>query len=299
MISRPRNHDYNKALITDRAARLERHVRALADGIGPRHVGRPAALDAARTYVEHTLAACGYTIELQPFEAEGQRVANIEARTAEASDSLFVVGAHYDTVPGTPGANDNASGVAALLELARLAAANGKNPAVRFVAFVNEEPPWFQTPLMGSVRYATRAKARGDRIRGMISLETMGYYSEARGSQQYPPPFHVFFPSTGNFLAAVSNFRSVGLLRRFIRAFRAASPLPLIGSPAPAYVPGVGWSDHWAFWQQGYPALMLTDTAPYRYPHYHAASDTPDKLHYVRLAHAVDGIANAVAEAAK
>ena len=130
----------------------------------------------------------------------------------------------------------------------------------------------------------------------MVSLETIGYYSEEQGSQTYPPPFHLFFPSTGHFLAAVSNFRSMGLLRSFTRAFRTASPLPLIASPAPARITGVGWSDHWAFWQSGYPAILLTDTALFRYPHYHAASDTPDKLDYIRLAYAVQGVASAVME---
>jgi hypothetical protein len=152
---------------------------------------------------------------------------------------------------------------------------------------------------MGSVVYATRAKARGDQISGMVSLETMGYYSDAEGSQQYPPPFHWLFPNTGHYLAAVSNFGSMGLLRTFTSAFRRGSPLPLIGSPAPARVPGIGWSDHWAFWQHGYPAILLTDTALYRYPHYHQMTDTPNKLDYLRLAYAAQGVASGVNAAAR
>jgi Zn-dependent M28 family amino/carboxypeptidase len=281
------------------AGRLAAHVNALAGEIGPRHLHRPDALEAAARYIEQAFRHTGFPTERQHYDALGTRVSNIDARVGPATSRYFVVGAHYDTVPSTPGANDNASGVAVLLEIARLLAELSGTLNVRFVAFVNEEPPWFQTDLMGSLVYAARARARGDDIIGMISLETMGYYSEEHGSQQYPAPFHLFFPSTGHFLAAVSNARSTGLLHRFARTFKAASPLPLIASPAPARIPGVGWSDHWSFWQQGYRALLLTDTAPYRYPHYHAASDTPDKLDYTRLAWATEGVAAAVRHLAR
>ena len=279
------------AHIADLAQRLAVHVEVLAMQIGSRHVKRPAALRAAATYIEQRLFELDYTVDLQRFAAGGETVANVEART-EPSNEYFVVGAHYDTVPGTPGANDNTSGVAVLLELARLLRPAGVR--VRFVAFVNEEPPWFQTPLMGSVVYANAAKARGDSVFGMLSLETMGFYSDVEGSQHYPAPFQWFYPNTAHFLAAVSNFGSFRLLRRFAGAFRTASPLPLIATPAPARIPGVGWSDHWAFWQAGYPALIVTDTALFRYPHYHLATDTADKLDYVRLAYATEGVASAI-----
>jgi hypothetical protein len=281
--------------VSDLARRLTAHVDALATGIGPRHVGRSSALHAAATYIEQQLRSLGYDVEPQPFEAAGTMVAHLEARARTSTSAYFVVGAHYDTIPGTPGANDNGSGVAVLLELARLFQNQPQASHVRFIAFVNEEPPWFQTDLMGSVAFAARARARGDAITGMISLETMGYYSEMRGSQRYPSPFQLFFPDKGDFLAAVSNMASYPLLRRFAREFKRASPLHLIASPAPATIPGVGWSDHWSFWQHGYRAILLTDTAPYRYPHYHAASDTPDKLDYDRLAFATVGIREAVA----
>jgi hypothetical protein len=282
--------------LRDTAARLSAHVDVLARRIGPRHLNRPPALAAAARYVEQQMAAYGYTVERQPFLAGGVTVANVEARHSTTT-RYFVVGAHYDTVPTTPGANDNASGVAALLELARRFA-DDQNAAIRFVAFVNEEPPWFQTDLMGSLVYAGRARSRGDDVTGMIALETMGYYSDAEDSQKYPPPFHMFFPSTGDFLAAVSNGSSFRLLRRFSRAFRAGSRLPIVSSPAPAAIPGVSWSDHWSFWQHGYRAILLTDTAPYRYPHYHLATDTADKLDYVRLAWATLGITHALRELA-
>jgi len=162
------------------------------------------------------------------------------------------------------------------------------------LAFVNEEPPYFMTENMGSFRYAAEAAARGDDIVVMISLETIGYYSDAPGSQRYPRPFHLLFSDRGNFLAMVSNMGSMRALRTASRAFRSATRLPLIASPAPASIPGVAWSDHWSFWQHGYRALMLTDTAPYRYPHYHLATDTPERLDYDTMAQVVTGCAAAI-----
>lgn len=277
------------------AIRLERHVRALADEIGARHVGAPDALAQARHLIAARFRDTAWDVDLQTFEAGGVAVSNIEARIRASAAPCLVVGAHYDTVPGTPGANDNGTGVAALLELAAMLPEAGTFERVRLVAFVNEEPPWFQTAEMGSTVYAARARAQGDQIDGMLSLETIGYYSEAPGSQRYPAPLDRLFPDTGHFLGAVSDLPSAPLLRRFTRAFRAASPLPLVGAPSPAHLPGVGWSDHWSFWRHGYRALMLTDTAPFRYPHYHQPTDTPDRIDYIRLAFAVEGIAGAIA----
>ena len=147
---------------------------------------------------------------------------------------------------------------------------------------------------MGSVVYATRARERGEKIVAMLSLETIGYYSNERGSQTYPAPFHLMLPSTGNFIAMVSNFASASLLRRIARGFRSGSTLRVIASPAPERIPGIGWSDHWSFWRQGYPAVMLTDTAPFRYPYYHTREDTPDKLDYERIALVVSGVMTAL-----
>jgi Zn-dependent M28 family amino/carboxypeptidase len=226
------------------------------------------------------------------FVAGGREVANIEVERPGTSEErpITLIGAHYDSAGDSPGANDNASGVAVLLELARVAARESPSrTTVRFVAFVNEEPPHFMTDTMGSVVYANAAARRGDRIAAMISLETLGYFSDAPGSQQYPRPFGLLFPDRGNFVAMVSNLRSAALLRKVRGAFRSATSLPVIASPAPERIPGVGWSDHWAFWQHGVPAVMFTDTAPFRYPHYHTREDTPDKINYDRLARVVTG----------
>lgn len=222
----------------------------------------------------------------------GSIVRNIDAQHGAPADGILVIGAHYDSVAGCPGANDNASGVAAVLELSRLLRGDAGRLAIRFVAFANEEPPFFMTEAMGSRVYARRCRERGEQIAGMFSLETIAYYSNERGSQQYPGPalFQRLYPDTGNFIGFVSNVASRKLLRDAGGEFRRRGAFPSEGVAAPADIPGIGWSDHWAFWQEGYPAVMLTDTAPYRYPHYHQPSDTPDKLDYDSFARVVWGL---------
>jgi len=177
-----------------------------------------------------------------------------------------------------------------VLELAQRFSGRRQPRTIRFVAFVNEEPPFFQTAHMGSAVYANAARSRGDRVLGMLSLETMGYYSEEKGSQRYPEAIAALYPDVGNFIGFVSNLASVRLLLRARRAFRRRTAFPLQSAAVPAAIPGVGWSDHWAFWQAGYAAMMVTDTAPFRYPWYHTAEDTPDKIDYDRLAQVIDGL---------
>ena len=273
------------------AATLKRHVVAIADT--PRNVWQYESLQHAAAYINAEFTQAGYHPRHQVFEAEGRRVANIEAERQgdRRSDRIVVIGAHYDSVADSPGANDNASGVAVMLELARMQARSTSPLSVRFVAFVNEEPPYFRTAAMGSYRYAASAAARGDKIVAMISLETIGYYSDELGSQRYPFPFGLVLPNRGDFLAMVSNIRSVRVLRVAAKAFRSATRLPVIASAAPASIPGIAWSDHWSFWQHGYRAVMLTDTALYRYPHYHLGSDTPERLEYQRMAQVLAGCA--------
>ncbi len=217
---------------------------------------------------------------------------NIEVEVAGGSGAgeVVIIGAHYDSVLGAVGANDNGSGVAAVLELARLFRDARPARTVRFVAFVNEEPPFYRSEQMGSRIYARRSRERRDNIVAMLSLETIGYYSNEPGSQRYPFPLRFFYPSTGNFLAFVANLGSRGLLHEALESFRRNAQFPSEGVAAPAFIPGVDWSDHWSFWQESYPALMVTDTAPYRYPHYHTLQDTPDKVDYERLARVVSGL---------
>ena len=269
--------------------RLISHVRQLAATIGERNVYRRGSLERAARYIEEQFAASGYEPASQEYNAASTTVRNIESARGPGTGDTLIVGAHYDSVAGCPGANDNASGVAAMLELSRLLAHHAR---LRFVAFVNEEPPFFMTDVMGSRVYARRCRARGDRIVGMFSLETIGYYSSAPGTQQYPGPtlFQRMYPNTGDFIGFVSNFASRRFLRRAGGEFRRRAQFPSEGVAAPADIPGIGWSDHWSFWQEGYPAVMITDTAPYRYPHYHESSDTPDKLDYDSLARVVSGL---------
>jgi Zn-dependent M28 family amino/carboxypeptidase len=274
------------------ATRLRAHVEMLAATIGERNLWSYGALERAAQYISMQLTASGYATRRQTYELAKLPLSNVEAvleGTARAAE-IVVVGAHYDTVVGCPGANDNATGVAAVLELAQRFSGRPQQQEIRFVAFVNEEPPFFQTAHMGSAVYANAARSRGDRVVGMLSLETMGYYSEEKGSQRYPEPMMALYPDVGNFIGFVANIGSVRLLLRARRAFKRRTSFPLQSAAVPAVIPGVGWSDHWAFWQAGYPAMMVTDTAPFRYPWYHTADDTPDKLDYHRLAYVVDGL---------
>ena len=273
------------------AASLREHVTVIASR--EHNVYKLPMLEQAAQYIENAFDNAGYfPLGAQRFTVGDIPVRNIEAELkggARASE-IVVVGAHYDSVGGAVGANDNGSGVAAMLELARLARARRPARTLRFVAFVNEEPPFFKSEVMGSLRYARRAKERGENIVAMVSLETIGYYSDQAGSQRYPFPLGFFYPSTGNFLAFVSDLGSRALMHEAIAAFRRHARFPSEGVAAPAFIPGVDWSDHWSFREAGYPALMVTDTAPYRYPHYHTAADTPDKLDYERLARVVSGL---------
>jgi Zn-dependent M28 family amino/carboxypeptidase len=282
---------------TQRLARVERvsleqHVASLAGEIGERNVFRPQALAAAADYIQTVWEGQGYEVARQVYEVEEVACANLEvSRTGvHRPDEVLLIGAHYDSVRGSPGANDNASGVAALLELSRLFAEITPAMTVRFVAFVNEEPPFFFGSHQGSMVYAKSARRRDDDIRLMIALETIGYYREEPGSQRYPPVFSWFYPDRGNFVGFVSDFASRPLMRRAARAFRAHSDFPLEHAATFRLIPGVAWSDHWSFWRRGYRAFMVTDTALYRYPYYHTSGDTPDKLTYQPFAEATQSI---------
>jgi hypothetical protein len=275
-------------------AELLAHVQMLGGAIGERNVETYDKLVAAADYIERTFVAAGLQPRREGYEVRGRRCDNIEVEIPGATRDIFVVGAHYDSVYNCPGANDNGSGVAALLALAKRFAGQRPERTLRFVAFPNEEPMHFQTQLMGSWVYAHRCKERNDPIVGMISLETIGYFSDERGSQVYPlPGLGAIYPRTGNFIAFVGNVPSRSLVRQAVGSFRKHARLPSEGTALPASIPGVGWSDHWAFWQHGYSGIMVTDTAPFRYPHYHRPSDTPEKLEYdsmTRLVHGLQGV---------
>ncbi len=279
------------------ARELRRHVEVLAGEIGERNLSRPQALHRAEEYIRSAWTAQGHRVHAHAYSVRSETCSNLEIAFpgTDLAAQIVLVGAHYDSAQGSPGANDNATGVAALLELGNCLAARAPRRTVKLVAFVNEEPPLFQTREMGSDVYARAAKARGDDIRAMISLESIGYYAGAPGTQRYPPLLGWFYPDRGNFIGFVSNLASRALLKRAVAAFRAASDFPVQWLAAPAFVPGVGWSDQLSFWSAGYRGIMITDTALYRDPHYHTAQDTPDKIDYARFAAVAQGVCRAVA----
>jgi hypothetical protein len=273
--------------------RLREHVVRLSKSTVGRNIIFADNLTPARNYIAKQFTNMGFNPRYQSYEIEGDEYSNIivDIPSSVKGAPVLIVGAHYDSVENSPGANDNASGVAALIEIGRYF--SGKQPLhnhLRLIAFANEEPPFFHTDAMGSMVYAKTLSARDEIILGMISLETIGYYSDKKDSQKYPRLFDQFYPDQGNFLSFVGNFHSRNFLTSSIKLFREQSKVPSEGVVSPVFVPGVGWSDHWSFWKADLNAIMVTDTALYRYRHYHETSDTPDKLNYEYYAKVVFGL---------
>ena len=283
------------------AADLRASIDVLADAtggvgrVGNRSTFYPKRFAAAAGWLHDELAAAGYTQINEIPVLRGSPVPNLEVivpGTTKPSE-IVVIGAHYDAFQGTPGADDNASGVAALLHYARLYQNKPQARTLRFVFFVNEEPPAFWTDDMGSLVYARKCKAANDNITAMISLESIGYYSDKPCSQNYPWPLNMLYPDTGDFIAFVSNYSSRALNKRCLSLFRdkvRGANFPSEGGSPPGIMPGVGWSDHWSFWECGYDAIMVTDTATFRNPHYHTPYDKPDTLDYDRMSRVVSGL---------
>jgi len=280
--------------------RLRGHVWTLAGQIGERNLWRREALKASANYIEKRFRESGYDVASQDFVVADITLRNLEAELPGTllPDEIILLGAHYDSILGSPGADDNATGTAVVLELARLLAGKKLTRSIRFVAFANEEPPFFQTDDMGSRVYARRSRKRGEKIVAMLSLESLGYYSDAKRSQRYPFLFRLFYPSRGNFLGFVGNIPARKLVHQSIRSFRQHAAFPSEGVSAPGWIMGIGWSDHWSFWKEGYPAIMVTDTALFRYEHYHSATDTPDRIDYARLARVTAGMARVAVDLA-
>ncbi len=280
------------------AKRLEARVRHLAEDIGERHFQRPLALSRARQYIHHELTTLGVHVTELPFSVQGMEFHNIEvvapARSPSNTAPQIVVGAHYDTVPGTPGADDNASAVAALIELIAALGHDRFERSVRFVFFPNEEPPFFPDAGMGSDAYARNLRQRGVNVSVMISLEMLGYYSTEPGSQRYPPGLGLLYPDRGDFIGFVSNLTSRSRMHDVKRVFKANSDFPCESLAAPEWTVIVGLSDHRSFWGQNYPALMVTDTAFMRNPNYHQPTDTPDTLDYARFGEVTRGLIGTV-----
>ncbi len=278
------------------AGELKRDVVTLCAN-GTRNTWAADAMSAAAGHIESSLAAAGYRVERQRFASGANLI--VEIRGGTRPEEIVVIGAHYDSFDGSPGADDNASGVAGTLAIARRLA--GAKPArtLRFVLFANEEPPHFQTAEMGSWQYAKRCHERGETIVAMLSLEMLGYYNAARGSQQYPPAIAALYPDTGDFIAFAGNLKSRALVRRCTASFRRHARFPAESAALPEVIPQIGWSDQWSFWHFGWPALMVTDTALFRNPHYHMPSDTPETLDYDSMARVVEGLLAVVRDLAE
>jgi hypothetical protein len=280
------------------AATLKRHIGTIA--AREHNVGHFEELEKVAVYLENTLGGHGYKVGRQEYTVAGKTVRNIDAviepPAGVGDPEVIVVGAHYDSAEDTPGANDNGSGTATLLEMARLLKdLQGRSrKRIRFVLFVNEEPPYFMTDDMGSLRYAKLLVERKERVTAMYSLETLGYYSDKPGSQEYPVPFGMMFPDTGNFVSFVGLSNSRPLVHQTMQSFRSHTAFPTVGGVAPGFIRGIGWSDHWAFGQYGFQGVMVTDTAVFRYPHYHEPTDTPDKVDVERLARITKGMERVV-----
>jgi len=296
----PRSHRGPLPPMTDAqrtlAAELERDVRVLC-ARGARNVWAADAMEVAARHITSSLEAAGYAVEKQRYESGENIIAEI--RGGARAKEIVVIGAHYDSVDGSPGADDNASGVAATLAVARRLAKARPARTLRFVLFANEEPPHFQTDAMGSWQYAKRCHERRETIAAMLSLEMLGYYNDARGSQQYPPALAPLYPDTGDFIAFASNLASRSLVRRCVKSFRRHTDFPAESAALPELIPQIGWSDQWAFWHFGWPAAMVTDTALFRNPHYHLPSDTSDTLDYGRFARVVEGLVGVAGDLAQ
>jgi len=272
--------------------RLEGHVRMLSETLVPRDHAHPENLDRVAAYVSSQLSAAGGRVRDQPFDVQGKTYRNVVALFGPESYERIVIGAHYDAAGPLPGADDNASGVAGLIELARLLGKAALPGRVELVAYTLEEPPYYRTKQMGSAVHAASLRREGVRVRAMLSLEMIGYFSDDEGSQRYPVPgLSLFYPSRGDFVVITGHLNAAIITRTIKRAMTEATTLPVYSMNAPADLPGaVELSDHLNYWLEGYPAVMVSDTAYYRNSHYHLKTDTADRLDYRRMAQVVQGV---------
>jgi len=290
-ITQDENNNFNNNYIEMRE-QIKEDVQYLAGSIGERNMHTSGTMDSAKSYISQRFKSIGYDVEdhqytLQRGIYSGRTASNLIAEIpgSTRASEIIIIGAHYDTVPNSPGANDNASGVAVLLATAEQLKELSPERTVRFVAFANEEPPFFQTSDMGSFAYAKRSSERGESITGMIALDGLGYFDDSDGSQSYPLPGLGFaYSKSASFIALVTRLGDYSLLREVSASFKESGAIATESASLPGFLPGVNWSDHWAFWQHDYPGLLITDTLPFRDPHYHSPEDKPDRLNYENMA---------------
>ena len=288
-------------------ATVERDLRAdvlhLSVEIGERNLRddvRHAALQRAGAWIRERWESQGYAVREQAFSVKGRPVSNLEIEIPghRLPGEIVVVSAQHDTLPGSPGANNNASGEAVLLQLSAMLRGSRPDRTIRLVSFTTEEDPWFGTDDMGSRHYARRCRERGEDVRAMLALDSIGYYRQEPGTQRLPFPFSVLYPDRGNFLAFIGNIPSRPSVVTATRGFHKGSAFPIEAGLAPEWVEGVTWSDHASFWRYGYPGIQVTDTGGYRSPHHTLPSDTAEKLDYAALARLTFGMHGAVLELA-
>ncbi|MGB9627800.1 MAG: M28 family peptidase [Thermodesulfobacteriota bacterium] len=278
----------NKTLIDN----LYRHVEYLSVKVGERHLWKAGSLNKTLDYIESVFQAYGYPVYHQTYTCYGQNVSNLMVEKPGKDQGLIVVGAHYDTVPGTPGADDNASAVSGLLELARLLRETSNHKTLVFVAFANEEPPCFGSHHMGSMVYANHLKEQGRSVEVMISLEMIGYFRK-ESIQTYPlPGMEFFYPKTGDFIGVVGNFRSHRYVSLIKRGIKRHSRMDARSLTAPEFFGGINLSDNYSFWRHGYKAVMITDTSFFRNRNYHQETDTIDTLNFEQMAELVKGLSH-------
>ncbi len=277
-------------LVVD-AGELERHVKMLSETLTPRDETNPTSLDRVSRYIHDELHRRGGRMSEQRYNVHGKLYRNVIASFGPEVGARVIVGAHYDSFRKLPGADDNASGVAGLIEIGGLLGENPPSAAVDLVAYTLEEPPYFRTTAMGSYMHAEQLHRSGTDVRLMISLEMIGYFSDAPNSQSYPSlMLSALYPSEGNFVAVVGRMGETGLVRDIKKAMRSGSDLPVYSVNAPSGTFGIDFSDHQNFWRFGFPAVMISDTAFFRNRNYHTAADTADTLDYRRMAKVVVGV---------
>ena len=275
---------------------LYTHVEHLSVTIGSRSIYEYDKIEDTKRYIVSCLKTFGYIPTLQNYDYEGKTFSNIIVSIpgVKYPDETVIIGAHYDTVYGTPGADDNASAVAVLLEVCRALKSISPGRTLKLIFFFLEEPPVFRTEHMGSYVYAKEAKARNENIKAMICLEMVGYYSDKKDGQTFPLPLmSMMFSTTPNFIAVVGNLKSRNLVDKVKNSLLKVSPIPVETLTSVSFVPGVDLSDHRSFWEMGYPAVMITDTAFYRNPNYHTENDTIDTLDFNTMADLLKGLLQA------
>ena len=279
---------------------LKRHVYTLSHEIGKRDIDNYENLGKAKTYICGQFESYGYKTRAESYIVGGKEVSNIIVMKegTKCPGEIVVVGAHYDSYRG-PGADDNASGVAGVLEFARLFKDRATDRTIKFIAFTNEEKPHFGTEDMGSRVYAKNARSRNKNITAAIILDSIGYYCKAPCSQRYPPIFKLFHPQRANFITIVSDFSSRALARDVKRCFEEHSDFPITSIAAFRSFCGVDLSDHRSFWQEGYKAVQISDTSFFRNSTYHKMSDLWDSLNYISMSHVVEGFYFVLTELSK